>query len=410
MATEPLSRLTLNRLFSDGERPKGTDFAGAWLTFLSQKEDGISYDGKNLVISASTGITLGNPAGGPGHAPGTLRFNGTNVQYWDSGISDFKDIAGGAGAFLPVGAGPAVAFGLGNVGIGTFVAPPTHRLDVPLNDHADPATEILLGKLVIHTGPAGAKTGAYIGNNALANNAVGYALFQDAVGKTKINASNALNSGLSLAINDQDRLLITRDGDIQLSPASSIALNGNVTIGVNPALGVGRTVTITNITSGGTGAAALTVNGDASGVPTATPALVVNGGASKLNGGFWGNTSDRRVKKEIRPFNEGLQKILLFDPVLYKYNGKGGTIDNGTDYIGVIAQDVKKIMPEFVTSQFKKLNPEDTEEQEILSHDLSPLIFMFINAIKELNERVEKLEKSKKNAKPKAGSSSGTHN
>ena len=349
MAATQLSRTTLDNLFSNGERPTGENFASAWLSFLHQNEDGLSFDGKNLVVSSKTGITLGNPDGGPGGTPGTLRFNGTHVQYYDPGANDFKDIAGGAGAFLPVGAGPAVSFGSGNVGIGSFVAPgPERRLEVQLNANTDVGQEVLLGNLVVHAGPA-AKPGAYIGNagnaNALATNPVGYALFQDANGKTKINATNALNSGLSLAINDIDKFLITKDGDIQLLPTTSIAISGNVNIGsVLP--GQGRIAAITNVTTGGAGSPALTLTGDTSGIPTATPALVVNGGAQKTNGGLWGATSDKRVKKEIRPFNEGLQKLLLFDPVIYKFNGMAGTVDNGIDYIGLIAPDVKKIMPE----------------------------------------------------------------
>lgn len=408
MATK-LSRSTLKQLFSDGERPTGDNFESAWVSFLHQNEDGLSYDGNNLVISSNTGITLGNPAGGPGGVPGTLRFNGTHVQYYDPGINDFKDIAGGTGAFLPVGTGPAVAFGGGNVGIGTFVAPgPTHRLEIQLNDNTDAGQQVLLGRLVIHNGPA-TRSGAYIGNNALAANPAGYALFQDGVGKTKVNASNVLNSGLSLAINDVDKIFITREGDIQLLPTTSVAVSGNVNIGsILP--GQGRTVAITNITSGGTGSPALTLTGDNTGTPTATPTLVVNGGAQKTNGGFWSATSDRRVKKEIRPFHEGLQKLLLFDPVIYKFNGKCGTVDNGIDYIGLIAQDVKKIMPELVISQYKKLNADDTKEEEILTHDLSPLTFIFINAIKELNARIEKLEKLIKNEKRKTGNSTGTVN
>lgn len=382
MATK-LSRSTLKQLFSDGERPTGDNFESAWISFLHQNEDGLSYDGKNLVISSNAGITLGNPAGGPGGTAGTLRFNGTHVQYYDPGINDFKDIAGGAGAFAPVGAGPAVAFSGGNVGIGTASTVPTHRLEIPLNANTDAGQEILLGKLVIHNGPA-TKSGAYIGNNALATNPLGYALFQDGVGKTKINARNANNSQLSLAIDDVDKFVITKVGDIQLSPTTNITMNGNVNIGD---IVIGRTVTITNNTS---------------------PALVVNGVAQKPGGGAWATISDKRVKKDIRPFNEGLQKLLLFDPVVYKFNGKGGTINNDKDYIGLIAQDVQKVMPELIISQLIKLDAEDPKESDVLGHDLSPLTFIFINAIKELNARLEKLEKSKTNAKRKTDHSSGT--
>lgn len=396
MAATEQSRTTLNKLFSDGERPTGEDFASAWKSFLHKTDDGLSFDGKNLVISSNTGITLGNPTGGPGGKPGTLRFNGTCVQYYDPVINDFRDIAGAAGAFLPVGAGPAVAFSGGNVGIGTTSTVPTHRLEIPLNDHSDTGQEVLLGNLVIHTGPA-AKTGAYIGNNLLATIPTGYALFQDRVGKTKINARNALNSQLSLAIEDIDKLIITRVGDIQLSPTTNITMNGDVNIGD---IVIGRTVTITNLTTGGTGSPALLVKGDNSGSPTATPALVVNGAAAKTGSLVWvPPASDERIKKEIRPYMEGLDKIIQLKPVVYKYNGKAGIGNNGADNVGLIAQDIQKVAPEMVFIRMAKLNPEDEKETELLNYDFHNILFMFINAFKELANRVEKLEKSLTNAK-----------
>jgi hypothetical protein len=397
MATK-LSRTTLKQLFSDGERPTGDNFESAWKSFLNQTDDNISYNiaNNNIELGPNTGLVLGNPA--TGVTAGTLRFNiGTGtVQIYDGAV--FKDIAGSAGAFVQVGAGPAVAFSGGNVGIGTGATVPTHRLEILLNDNTDAGQEILLGKLVVHNGPA-TKSGAYIGNNALATNPLGYALFQDGVGKTKINALNINNSQLSLAIDDVDKLVISKEGNISLVPTTSVGISGIVSIG---SFTKGSVMTITNrtdIASGVPGVAALTLNGDSTGNVGATATLVVNGVAQKQNGGVWGATSDKRVKKEIRPFDEGLKKLLLFDPVVYKFNGKGGTIDNGKDYIGLIAQDVEKVMPELVTSQMIKLNDEDKKESEVLGHDLSPLTFMFINAIKELNARIEKLEKANKNEK-----------
>jgi len=370
MAATQLSRTTLDNLFSDGERPTGENFASAWLSFLHKGEDGLSYDGKNLVIASDKGITLGNPAGGPGGAPGTLRFNGTRVQYYDPGVNDFKDIAGGAGAFLPVGAGPAVSFGTGNVGIGNYPQPgpvPTHRLEVQLNANTDAGQEVLLGNLVIHNGPL-ATPGAYIGNNALATNAAGFALFQDSVGKTIINASNNLNSGLTLAINNVQRLFIGRDGNISLTPAASTAISGAVNIAGD--------VTI--------------------GSSLVERSLTVFGTAAKSGSLVWTlAASDERVKKDIRPYKDGLDKLIQFKPVVYKYNGKAGIADNG-DNVGLIAQDVQKVAPEMVFSRKVKLNPDDEKDTDLLNYDFHNVLFMAINAFKELNARVEKLEKSKK--------------
>src|SRR5262249_11056675 len=140
-------------------------------------------------------------------------------------------ISGGAGAFLPVGAGPAVAFGAGNVGIGAFTpaTPPTHLLEIQLSDNTGPAQQVLFGNLVVHNGPA-TKSGAYIGNRALAANTKGFALFQDNTGKTTVNATSNAGSHLSLAIDGEDKISIDTAGNIQLSPTSTVSPNSNVTI------------------------------------------------------------------------------------------------------------------------------------------------------------------------------------
>jgi hypothetical protein len=374
MATK-LNRPTLKQLFSDGERPTGDNFESAWMSFLNQNDDHISYNGtnNNIELGLNTGLVLGNPA--TGVTPGTIRFNsGTGtVQFFDG--TSFKDIGGGGGAFQPVGAGPAVAYAAGNVGIGTFVAPgPTHRLEIPLGNNTASNQQVLLGNLVVHNGPVAA-TGAYIGNNALAASAVGYALFQNSSGTTKVNASSQPGSQLSLAIDNVDKLLVTGDGDIVLSPTAGVSIQGGVNIGTPLS---GKTLTVNNPN------------------PTAT-ALFVNGVASKTGSLVWAPpASDERIKKEVRPFKDGLDKIIKLKPVVYKYNGKGGIDDNGEDNVGLIAQDVQKVAPEMVFSRLTKLNPEDKKEAELLNYDFHNILFMFINAFKELNARIEKLEKSKK--------------
>lgn len=366
MAASQLSRTTLDNLFSDGERPTGENFASAWLSFIHQGEDGLSYDGKNLVISSAVGITLGNPAGGPGGVAGTLRFNGTSVQYYDPVANDFKDIGGSGGAFLPVGTGVAHN---GNVGVGSYVSPagPAHRLEVQLNANTGAGQQVLFGNLVIHNGPL-ATPGAYAGNSALAASTTGFALMQDSVGKTVINATSNLNSGLTLAIDNVQRLFITRDGNISLTPATSTAITGAVNIAGDVTIGsnlVQRTFT-------------------------------VFGTAAKSGGLVWvPAASDERVKKDIKPYKDGLNKLLQFKPVVYKYNGKAGIADNG-DNVGLIAQDVQKVAPEMVFSRKVKLNPDDKDETDLLNFDFHNVLFMTINAIKELNTRVEKLEKLKK--------------
>lgn len=123
--------------------------------------------------------------------------------------------------------------------------------------------------------------------------------------------------------------------------------------------------------------------------PVASPGLLqerlhVNGDAYKSEGGgSWSTPSDERLKKDIQFFNLGLQVIEQIQPVSFYYNGKL-QIANEKKQIGVIAQELMKLMPEMVSSfvgedgeTYLKVNP-------------GAFDFLLINAVKELNTRFEK--------------------
>ncbi len=74
-----------------------------------------------------------------------------------------------------------------------------------------------------------------------------------------------------------------------------------------------------------------------------------NGDAYKPGGGSWAVLSDIRLKKNVEPFNLGLQEIKKIKTVWYEYNGKNHLPDNGKKYVGVIAQDIQKDFPFMVT-------------------------------------------------------------
>jgi trimeric autotransporter adhesin len=122
------------------------------------------------------------------------------------------------------------------------------------------------------------------------------------------------------------------------------------------------------------------------GIGTTTPTLgmmlSVNGNADKVGGGAWAVFSDKRLKKDIEPFNDGLSLIEQIDPVSFVYNGKGG-ITSTERYVGVIAQDIQKIAPYTIRAAKMKLDPADASESDILSFDPSALDFILINAVKE---------------------------
>jgi hypothetical protein len=93
--------------------------------------------------------------------------------------------------------------------------------------------------------------------------------------------------------------------------------------------------------------------------------------------------SDMHAKEEIRPFTRGLSDLAKIEPVMYKYNGKGG-VPKGTPGISVLAQQLEEAIPEAVV---------DGEYKAILPMGL---LMTTINSVKELNKRVEALSKKGK--------------
>lgn len=89
------------------------------------------------------------------------------------------------------------------------------------------------------------------------------------------------------------------------------------------------------------------------------------------------NASDRRVKQNITTAPYGLEEILALEPSTYQY------IDYpDQDRLGLIAQDVYKIIPEVVSTKH-------ADRWGIRYMDLVPVL---INAVKEVNEEKDQLE------------------
>lgn len=112
------------------------------------------------------------------------------------------------------------------------------------------------------------------------------------------------------------------------------------------------------------------------GVPNTNYNLEVNGTAAKTGGGSWANPSDERLKKNVKPFTDGLEALLQIRPVIYHYNGKM-ELDSTREYVGVIAQQIQSIAP-YMVEEFK-----GRDGQHYLSFDGSALTYISINAIQE---------------------------
>jgi hypothetical protein len=117
------------------------------------------------------------------------------------------------------------------------------------------------------------------------------------------------------------------------------------------------------------------------GYGTPTYKLAVNGDAAKPGGGSWTVASDARLKQDINEYKDGLKEILAIRPVTYRYNEQSGH-NTEKEYVGVIAQELKEVAP-YMVGSFQK------DEQTYLDVDNSAMTYMLINAMKEVNTKVE---------------------
>jgi hypothetical protein len=118
-------------------------------------------------------------------------------------------------------------------------------------------------------------------------------------------------------------------------------------------------------------------------------AIWAGGGAQKPGGGSWSATSDARVKKDVKAFHPGLEELKRLRPVTYKYNGLGGTQDDGNEFVGVIAQELEKVLPSMVKSSKAKLHGKETDLKRV---DPSAFTYVLINAVQEQQRIIERQE------------------
>lgn len=140
------------------------------------------------------------------------------------------------------------------------------------------------------------------------------------------------------------------------------------------------------------------------GIGTTAPILPlsVNGDANKTGGPTWSVFSDERAKQAISDYKTGLDGILKLQPRKFKYiKGMGW----GTDWqVGFVAQEVEKNFPGMVTTVARvAMEGEKADDKgayptmtDFKMVNTSEMLFMMVNATKELDSRLAALESAKK--------------
>lgn len=130
-------------------------------------------------------------------------------------------------------------------------------------------------------------------------------------------------------------------------------------------------------------------------LPTQT--FSVNGTAGKPGGGDWLTFSDRRVKKNVAAFTDGLDVLMRLDPVTFQYKQNSGYDDTEKQFVGFIAQDVEVVAPYMITTYDDSDGPSKLADKRVF--DESALSKILVNAVQEqqlqieaLNARIKQLE------------------
>ena len=165
---------------------------------------------------------------------------------------------------------------------------------------------------------------------------------------------------------------------------------GNV--GITGALGVTGQSTLGNVY----------ITDTTNSTSSTTGALRVSGGLGVAGNSFFGSnlnvlgnftsastttSSDARLKMNIKPIDDALNKVLSLNGVTYDWIDKNKYSDRGQ--IGLIAQDVEKILPELVL----------TDNEGMKSVNYSQMVSILIEAVKEQNKMIMELTKKKNKTK-----------
>ncbi len=161
-------------------------------------------------------------------------------------------------------------------------------------------------------------------------------------------------------------------------------------------------VTSSGVTSVATG------NGLTGGTITSTGTLSMSGsytgnfavsGAITATGEITAYYSDKRLKENIKPIENALAKTLSLHGVTYNANDVAASFGytNKEKQVGLLAQDVKAVLPEVIAPAPFDVKVVDGKEvsksgEDYITVKYEKIVALLVEAIKELNDKVESLE------------------
>ena len=112
--------------------------------------------------------------------------------------------------------------------------------------------------------------------------------------------------------------------------------------------------------------------------------LTINGSITATGDIIAWYTSDKKLKTNIQSITNALEKTMSLSGVTFNWNALAEGKDLNSREPGVIAQEIQAVLPEAVVLR----------DNGYLGVRYEKLVPLLIEAIKELNEKINKLEKS----------------
>ena len=207
------------------------------------------------------------------------------------------------------------------------------------------------------------------GGAAASNSALGYSSLEKITSGSN-NVAVGYQAGLSIAAGTSNTMIGSTAGDALVS-------GNNVTcIGNNSAA---SSTTVSNeITLGDTNVTKFRVPG--AGFQVTSGAVIATGDITAF-----GSLSDIRLKENIEPITNALDKVLQIGGYTFNYKK-----NPDVRMTGVIAQEVEKVLPEVIYT-----TAEIDSEKENLAVRYENMVGLLIEAIKELKAEVDTLKRDK---------------
>jgi Chaperone of endosialidase len=318
-----------------------------------------------LGLDAGLGIAVGS-----GQTP-TVSVSGVPLLSANNAFSGSNSFAGGVGIGTSSGGSLLTISGNTNWGQAEIVGPSSAEASMgfrPSNVTKGATGDWLIGTNTLLSGPGGFgiedSNVAYLEMSPTGN-----------VGIETAGPGPGVHMAGGLALNGAGSTVLTT----QYNGVNSFALNPQ------PTSGGASGWTLWDFGAGNWAAGITQIQGLVGiGTPSPDANLSVNGDADKPGGGSWGTFSDGRLKNLNGSFNAGLSQVLKIHPIRYRYKADNAMgIHDSEEHIGVVAQDIQKVIPEAVT--------ENKKGYLLVNND--PIIWSMLNAIKEQQKLIQKQQR-----------------